>query len=384
MPGLIGIISTNGKRVNQDLARAMRNAIRHQDWYMVDDYVNERGTVAISRVHLGIIGQGKQPFSARNDKIRVFLYGEIYNDGAANSNPLEFIYRLYEKEGSNFASFLNGSFTIVIVDEYKDTVLFANDRIATKPIFYFYDGKALYFGPEIKSLLGVSSLKKKLNLVAVADFLANGHFTADHTLIEGLETLDRATVLEVKNSTIARRQYWEFELEEGKPDRGAAYYREKLSGLLRLAVRRRLRTDNTYGILLSGGYDSRAILGCYLEARGNDGLHTISWGRAEDIPNGDCAIAKRLAHKLGADHHFYRLAAEEIIENFRDFVWLGEGLTWFPESYQVFHRIREQQDIEIVMRGDECFGWNWSTVHDEHTMFRALDLRTLRYVPAYQ
>ena len=340
MPGLVGIVSTNGDQVNLGLMRAMRNAIRHQDWYQVNDYVNERGTVAISRVHLGIVNRDKQPVLARSGQVQVFLHGEIYNDEAANSDPLEFIYRLYEKEKLNFASFLNGSFVIVIVDEGEDVVLIANDRLAAKPLFHFCDGQALYFGPEMKSLFLVPSLKRELNLAAVADFLANGQFTKEHTLIESLEMVDNATVLKVASGGVARHRYWKYELERGGKDHGRDYYQKRLAELLRQAVRRRLRTDSTYGVLLSGGYDSRGILGCYLEERNDRELHTISWGREEDIPNSDCAIAKRLAQRLGADHRFYKLIPEEVIDSFRDFILLGEGLTWFPESYDVFHRIR--------------------------------------------
>ena len=72
MPGLVGIISIDDDKINLDLMKAMRDAIRHQDWYGVDDYVNTKGTVAISRVHLRIINKDKQPFSARNGRVKIF------------------------------------------------------------------------------------------------------------------------------------------------------------------------------------------------------------------------------------------------------------------------------------------------------------------------
>ena len=384
MPGLVGIVSINGDRVNPRLMDAMRDAIQHRDSYQVDRYVNERGTMAIARVHLGIINKDKQPFSARNGQVQVFLHGEIYNDEAVHTNPLEFIYRLYEKEKLNFASLLNGSFVIVIVDEDEDVVLVANDRIAAKPLFHFNDGRALYFGPEMKSLLLVPSLKRELNLAGVADFLANGQFIREHTLIEGLETVDSATVLQITSRGVARHKYWRYELGQGGTDRGQDYYQRELADLLRQAVSRRLRTDGTCGILLSGGYDSRGILGCCLERREARELNTISWGQEEDVPSSDCAIAKRLAHKLGTHHRFYPLTAEEVVDNFRGFVLLGEGLTWYPEPYDVFHRIREQQGVDIVLRGDECFGWQGALVHDERAMFRTLTLRALRDIKSYQ
>jgi asparagine synthase (glutamine-hydrolysing) len=384
MPGLVGVVSIDGSKINPDLMPAMRDAIRHRDWYQVDDYINGRGTVAISRVNLGIINKGTQPYSARHGRVKVFLHGEIYNDEAVGADPLEFIYRLYEKKGLSFASFLNGSFIVVIVDEDEDAVFVANDRLAAKPLFYFNDGHAVYFGPEMKSLLLVPSLNRKVNLAAVADFLANGQFTREHTLIEDLETVDSATVLKITTSGVNRHTYWKFAPHGEDKDRGLEHYQQVFAELLLKATRGRLRTDHNYGILLSGGYDSRGILGCYLEAKNDGELHTISWGREEDIPNSDCAIARRLAQQLGADHRFYKLTAEEVIDHFRDFVLLGEGLTWFPESYDVFHRIREEQGIDVVLRGDEWLGSESLCVHDEHTMFRKLSFRALKNISEYR
>lgn len=40
MPGLVGIVSTGGKKADLDLMQAMCNTIQHQDWYKVGDYVN--------------------------------------------------------------------------------------------------------------------------------------------------------------------------------------------------------------------------------------------------------------------------------------------------------------------------------------------------------
>lgn len=384
MPGLVGIVSLNDNKIDLSLMKAMSAAIQHRSWYLQDNYVSPQETVAVDRVHLGIINQAKQPYLACSGKVKVFFHGEIYNGQATPSNPLELIYSLYEKKGLNFASFLNGSFIIVIVDEDKDVVLIANDRLATKPLFCFNDGQALYFGPEMKSLFLVPSLKRKLNLPAVADFLANGHFIREHTLVEGLETVDGATVLKVTAGGVTRHKYWEYNLEQGEPDRGEKYYQETLTGLLRQAISSRLSVDSPYGVLLSGGYDSRAILGGYLEAKNGQKVYTISWGRKEDIPHSDCDIARRLAQQIGADHKFYELTAEEVIDNFRDFIFLGEGVTRFPESYQVFQRIRDDRGIKILLRGDECFGWKSHLVHDEETMFWALSLNAFHTIGRYR
>jgi asparagine synthetase B (glutamine-hydrolysing) len=384
MPGLVGIVSLNGDKVDVGLMQAMRDAIRHRKEYRVDDYVSANGAVAVSRVHLGIINKEKQPYSARNGLVQIFLHGDIYNDEVAQADPLDFIYHLYEKKGWDFASSLNGSFVIVILDLVRDMVLIANDRTAAKPLFCFNDGRAIYFGPEMKSLFLLASLKRQLNHVAVADFLATGYFTGEHTWVEGIQVMDSATVLKITRGGLARHKYWKFELERGKEDRGSKYYQGTLAELLRQSATRHLRADGVYGVLLSGGYDSRGILGCCLEQKKGSEINSISWGRQEDIPNSDCLIAKQLAQKLGIRHGFYKLLPEQVMENFNDFVLLGEGLTDYPESFAVFHKIREKQGVDIVLRGDECFGWSNVWVHDEYTMMRRIGILRIQDIKSYQ
>jgi asparagine synthetase B (glutamine-hydrolysing) len=134
MPGLVGIVTTNGDKVDPNLLETMGSAIKHHSWYKSDCYVNPKGTIGVSRVHLGIINKGKQPYSPPEGQVKVFLHGELYNDEVAHVEPMEFVYRLYEKEGLGFVSFLNGSFLVIVVDEREGMVIVANDRLASKPL----------------------------------------------------------------------------------------------------------------------------------------------------------------------------------------------------------------------------------------------------------
>jgi hypothetical protein len=396
MTGLVGYASRDDSKVDASLAAAMCEVIRHRDWYGVDTYVSPDGTVAISRVNLNVINKGKQPYLARGGRVKVFLHGEIHNDQVVRADApgvqgeLEFIYRLYEKEGVNFAAHLKGSFVTVIIDEDQDAVLVANDKIASKPLFYFDDGRTIYFSPEIKSLLLVPSLTRKLNLAALADFLGTGYFTMGHTAVEDIKWLDNATVLKITKGGVIQHKYWELEYrtEEASggedEEKSLDHYQQRFVELLRQAFRRSLRYDGRYGILLSGGYDSRGILGFYLEEKGAQGLHTITWGQKEDIPHSDCAIARQLAQKLGADHRFYELRAEDAVAAFYNFILLGEGLTWNLWPLDVYDGIREKQGVDIVLRGDRPIGSDDPyLIHDEYTVLQQAGIRYFRDTETY-
>lgn len=388
MPGLVGYVSKDKSRNNSTLMCDMCNILKHRKWYKTDSYTDEKEGLAISHIHLGIINNTFYPYLSQDGKTKIFMHGEICNDDATNrSDQLEFVYHQYQKNGVDFAVKLNGSFVIIIIDDAEDIVIIANDRTASKPLFYFVDGQTIYFAPEMKSLLLIPSLEKKLNQTAIANFLAVGYFINGETLIKNVKILDNASVIEIVNSGIATHKYWQYRFDEMPKDRGFEYYQETLSKLIRKAVGKCIRSNHKYGILLSGGYDSRGILGCYLDEKGDEDVDTISWGYEEDIPKSDCAISKKVANELGTNHRFYKLNPSKVVNNIYDFIFLSDGLTDaftnYPDSLKIFQKIRQDQGIQIILRGDECFGWG-SAVFDERTMFKIMGINPLSEMQKYK
>ncbi|MFN8486153.1 MAG: asparagine synthase-related protein [Caldilineaceae bacterium] len=387
MSGLVGIINLQGGRIDRDLLRAMGNLLHHRPWYKQDTYIHATGASGIARVHLGLIDNGPQPYAACGGKAQIFLHGQLYNDEIAQTSPVAFVARLYEKYGEQFARYLKGSFLCVVIDEARQRVFLISDRLTSQPLFYWQHHQTFYFSPEIKSLLLIPALARKLNLTAAQDFLGAGHFTSNHTWVEGVQKLDSATVLTLTPGGSTAAKYWDYTIDEVAPDLGRPAYQAQLADLLRQAVRKRIRTNHTYGILLSGGYDSRGILGSYLDAPEHPPLHTITWGEKEEIPHSDCVIARRLAQQTAANHHFYARKPEDMIQDYAAWIWSSEGLVASASSLRVFDQIKERQGVELLFRGDTCLGRYAEGGHkifDERSIFRRLDVMALATVPTYQ
>jgi asparagine synthetase B (glutamine-hydrolysing) len=386
MPGLVGIVQKHTRGpLDRGLFQRMVAVLRHRPWYQVNTYFGAE--VAIARLHLNIINPAPQPYISANGRVKVFLHGEIYNDEANEANQLEFIAGAYERFGLDFAAQLNGSFVVLLIDEAADTLVVATDRAATKPVFYYLDGSSLYFAPEPKALALIPSLAKRLNLTAVASFLACGHYLNGQVLLEDIRHLDNATILTVSPAGVMIHKYWDYTFNEGLKDRGSAYYQAALSELIRRAVRRRMRGQHRQGILLSGGYDSRGILACYLAEHPREPVATISWGVAEDSAESDCAVAKRLAIKLNLPHTFYPLRIAALPQHLHDFVSLHDGLTDactnYPESLKIFTHIREELGLQVILRGDECFGFS-SPACNERTIFDKYSILPLHRSQIFQ
>jgi asparagine synthetase B (glutamine-hydrolysing) len=353
-------------------------SVCHRSWYQTDIY--QTSDLATARVHLNILNPEPQPYVSETARFKIFLHGEIYSDVVGEVNQLKAIAQAYERHGQDFAGELNGSFLVLIVDESANRVIIATDRTASRPLFYFQDDAFVYFVPEPKALALVPSLPKRINVAALASFLACGQYLNGQAFLENVHPLDNASALTVDATGVTTHKYWEYSFSESGPDRGEAYYRGTLGELIRQAVRRRTRSEHRYGIPLSGGYDSRGILGCCLEEQPKDCITTMSWGVQEDLPNSDCAVTKRLTARLGLAHSFFPLRADHLADHVSEFVSFHDGLTDacdnYPESVKIFSDIRTQLGIQVILRGDESFGFSRPAC-DERTMFEKLSILPL-------
>ncbi|MEX1019322.1 MAG: hypothetical protein WDZ49_06665 [Litorilinea sp.] len=114
-------------------------------------------------------------------------------------------------------------------------------------------------------------------------------------------------------------------------------------------------------LLLSGGYDSRAIL--YL-LPDRTGLRTLTWGmqaaRTEKLT--DAEIAVRLAAHFDVPNEYFALDRSDVpvATVFARFLQAGEGridhIAGYMDGFQVWQRLAAAQ-VQGVIRGDEGFGW---------------------------
>jgi len=387
MPGLLGVFKNNLEPSDLTIFRSMVKSLNHRAIYKNNILVGHNNSYAIASISLPFIKHEQEVFTNDDGSVILLMHGEIYNDDIVESDQLTYIYKLYHKFDLRFANHLNGSFVIFIIDNIKNRLIIVNDRTGSRPLFYSTDGRALYCAPELKALMLLPHIRKKLDVSAVASFLSCGYFLDGVIWVNDVKLLDNATILVFSKEDLKFKKYWSFEFTENPRDLGLRYYQEVLSELITKSVKDRIRTSHKYGILLSGGYDSRGILGCVLQTKDCGEIQSISWGEKEDIQDSDCIIAKRLAERLGVQHTFYKLIPSRLPDHIKDFIYLSDGMTDayanYPESLKIFERIRDELDIEILLRGDECFGW-LSTAFDEHTIFQSLGVCQLHRVHEFQ
>jgi len=260
--------------------------------------------------------------------------------------------------GSDWLSGVRGSFSFAVCDSRDGTVTVGVDRCASEPIYYTEAVGHLCFAPEPEALLSVSGVSKKADYGALGSLVVSGHLLEDATLFSSIRRLPGGHALRVRRGLVTRLSYWCF-----APGSCLPPAEEELLDRLDLALREEVESslageqrENT-AIFLSGGYDSRAILG-YGQTAGC--LRTVSWGTDENSPGTDAEIAGKLASICGARHEFLKREATAFGDLFEEAVaathYQSDAAAFHPQELQLMRRLCSG-GVRRVVRGDETFGW---------------------------
>ncbi len=354
MPGLVGII--NKGNTSPNLLERMVESVSHEKWYKIDRFLIE--DFAIARIHLGILNPEPQPIYNEDKTLCIFMDGEIFDYAGYKEelkqkghnfcvdNDPEFCLHLYDELGDKFVDKLNGSFVIVIVDVKNQRLVVVNDRYGLRPIYYAEKDERLLFGSEVKAILKDNAFQKEINDEAVAEFFTFGQLLGNKTLFKGIEVLPPASILKWENGNASLEQYWEFEYDEKAQTYPEEYYVEELVKLFKQAVERRLKGDHRFGVLLSGGLDSRAILAALDNP--TTALITVGFPEIDNTPK----LAKKTAGIKNFNHNLLELKRDFLVDFAKEAVYLTDGM--FPSVHftwiSLLNEIKEYCDVLL-------FGW---------------------------
>jgi asparagine synthase (glutamine-hydrolysing) len=185
----------------------------------------------------------------------------------------------YEKWGEECAEKLLGDFAFAIWDARRQKLFCVRDPMGVKPFYYHYSGRVFVFASEIKAIVCLEEVPRKLNEVKVADCLIPIFNDQISTYYEDIVRLPPAHSMTVGSGGIWTRSYWSLdptrELRLGSDEEYEEAFRERFTE----AIRCRLRSAFPVGSTLSGGLDSSSIA-CtadkLLSANGGRRLHTFS------------------------------------------------------------------------------------------------------------
>ncbi len=283
MCGITGAIWTDPERaVTAETLQRMTDCLRHRgpdadgtyysDFRYRPPYESMPG-VALGHRRLSIIDltTGGQPMCNEDGSVWIVFNGEAYNyqalryrlEGSGHKfrtdSDTETIIHLYEDEGPECFSHLNGMFAVALWDANRRRLVLGRDRLGKKPLFYRHEPGRLIFASELKSLLEVPGLPRDIDPAAIDEYLTYQYIPHPNTIFRGFHKLPPGHFAVYQDDKLDIRPYWKpdftHERRIGKQQAIA-----ELRELLESAVKLRMRSDVPLGAFLSGGVDSSIIV----------------------------------------------------------------------------------------------------------------------------
>lgn len=309
MCGIAGYAGPDADRFQHELVNRMCETLTHRG-------PDDCGVAHFDRAHLGMrrlavidLDGGRQPISSADGSVTVTFNGEIYNykslrrrlmaEGATFSteSDTEVIANGYRHWGEKILASLNGMFAIAIVDHERARVTLARDPLGIKPLYVARDGQTLFWGSEIKALLAVPSLPRRLDVERLREFLAWEYVPGTGTLLADVTQLAPGELLhlDLSSGRDRRAHFWRLPTEAVDESLSEDAWRDRVDGAIGAAVREQLVADVPLGAFLSGGVDSSLIVANMGEAQ------TFSIG-FDDPSYNELAYAHEVAQHLGVEH----------------------------------------------------------------------------------
>jgi asparagine synthase (glutamine-hydrolysing) len=171
----------------------------------------------------------------------------------------ELILHAYEKWGQACPEKLLGDFAFAIWDSINQTLFCARDAFGVKPFYYYISGAVFAFASEIKGLLRLPGVPRKLNEIKLADHLLDFSEDKESTFYDGILRLPPAHAAVITRSGLCMREYWSLDPFRELRLNSDTEYAEAFHDLFTEAVRCRLRSQSPIGSMLSGGLDSSSV-----------------------------------------------------------------------------------------------------------------------------
>jgi asparagine synthase (glutamine-hydrolysing) len=372
MCGIAGLMTRDGAPAPAAPLHLMAAALRHRG--PDGDGRYRSGDVGMVQTRLAIIdlATGDQPLYEPNGAALI-ANAEIYNYIELRSelgcgHPAAFTTQsdcepplhLYRKYGLDFTRHLRGMYAIALHDPGAGRLVLARDPFGIKPLYYTETPHGFAFASEPSALIAAGLVTPQLVRSARNELVEMQFTTGRATIFAGINRVLPGETVVVRQGRIVERRGREA-LPEGGPlaiDEEEALAR--LDAILVESVRLHQRSDVPFGMFLSAGIDSTAVL-LMMARLAERPVKAFTIGFAANDVADERPAARAAARAVGADHveilfdegDFWRLLPEivsAIDDPAADYAILP---TW------ALARAAHEAGIKVILSGeggDELFG----------------------------
>lgn len=257
-----------------------------------------------------------QPMTDQGGQFWITFNGEIYNfeelrqellvrghSFKTDHSDTEVLLHAFKEWGGECLGRLRGMFAFGILDLKSRRLFLARDRVGKKPLYYRAAPEGFQFASELKAIMADPQATRRIDPVALAQYLMYDYIPAPRTIFQGIHKLPPGHCAWVdldRPDEIHVKRYWtlQYSPQEG---RALEEWIEEFDAEFTTAVRLRMISDVPLGALLSGGVDSTCVVRA-MSRLSSRPVKTFSIGFEEEDFS-ELRWARKAAEFYGTEHY---------------------------------------------------------------------------------
>ncbi len=319
---------------------------------------------------------GHMPMSTEDGRLTITYNGEVYNYPELrreleskgyrfrSSSDTEAVLYMYQEFGASSVARLKGMFAFAIWDDSRKELFLARDHFGIKPLYYCHQGPRFAFASEIKALLRLPEMPRRMNLKALNQYLTFLWVPDPLTMFDEIVKLPAGHCAVYRDGDLRVEQYWNLKYPATDHDFRAnqAELALELRERFTASVKSQLLSDVPLGSFLSAGLDSSSIVAAMSEiSSAPPHTYTIAFPpkyRRGEVTLDDTDVARRTANHFGCDHTEI-VVEPDVVDLLPKLVWHMDEPVADPAIIAAYLVNREARETVTVLLsgvgGDELF-----------------------------
>ncbi|MFD7473714.1 asparagine synthase (glutamine-hydrolyzing) [Streptomyces sp. NPDC059837] len=381
--------------VTPDTVVRMRDTLGHRGPDGAGVHVTQNGRVGLGHRRLAIVdlAHGAQPMFGERGECLVFN-GEIYNYAVLRRRlesrgarfrtncDTEVILHAYRHYGDECVEHLTGMFAFALWDPARGRLLFARDPLGEKPFYWTVKDGTFLFASETKAILAHPRITAEVNTSLLDSYLANLVTPSPGTLYRDINKLAPGTAGSCDATGVRTWRFRDVTADRTFLDVSLPEAASQVRHLLQQSVQARLMSDVPIGVLLSGGFDSTALVALLRERATRTSTFSVGFTDAPALD--ERHEARWVARHFGTDHHEVTVSPRDAIKALAAMVHHQDEPLADPVCMPLGFvcELSRQRGVPVVLAGegaDELF-WGYPAYARVMRLQRAL--RAVRALPA--